>query len=437
MNTRRGFLRGWWLLAIAFPFLTLLVAIGGVLIAGQGGFTALRVPAGDDVPVSSDAATLARGQYLARLGNCTTCHSVRGGAPLAGGRPFVTPWGTLYSSNLTPDPDAGIGDWSLVEFRHAMKHGVSRHGALYPAFPFQNFQHLEPEDVEAIFAWLRSQPAVATPVPANRLEGIAGWRAAMMGWRMLFHRPKPLPEASERDADWQRGRYLVEGLGHCAMCHGQRGAWGSMEPMLRHAGGDIPGQGWHAPALDRDALARWNVPDLVEYLRTGVAPQAGAYGPMAEVIQSSLQHLTDEDARAIAIYLLDLPPAPKIARRAMYPVERARNLVGIASATLYETHCGDCHGADGRGRERVYPPLAGNPQVVATDPVNLIRVTLFGAAAPATAGNPAPHSMPPFTGRLSDADLIAILNHVRGSWGNDATAIGAKQLQAVRALPLE
>ncbi len=437
MSARRGFPRGWWLLAIAFPFVALLLAIGGVLIAGQGGFAALHVPAGESAPVSSDAATLRRGEYLARLGNCTTCHSVRGGAPLAGGRPFVTPWGTLYSSNLTPDPDTGIGDWSLAEFRHAMKHGVSRRGALYPAFPFQNFQHLETGDVDAIFAWLRSQPAVAAPVPANRLEGIAGWRAAMVGWRMVFHRPHPLAEVPARDADWQRGRYLVEGLGHCAMCHGQRGAWGSMVPMLRHAGGDIPGQGWHAPALDRDALARWRVPDLAEYLRSGVAPQASAYGPMAEVIQSSLQYLSADDARAIATYLLELPPAPKIARRPVYPVERARNLVGITSATLYNTHCGDCHGADGRGRERVYPPLAGNPQVLASDPVNLIRVTLFGAAAPTTAGNPAPHSMPPFTGRLTDADLIAILNHVRGSWGNDATAIGTTQLQAVRALPLE
>lgn len=437
MSARRGPLRGWWLLAIAFPFVTLLLAIGAVLVSGQGGLTALRVPKGDAATAAGDGTMPAHGEYLARLGNCTTCHTARGGAPLAGGRPFVTQWGTLYSSNLTPDPETGIGDWTQDEFRHAMKHGVSRHGALYPAFPFQNFQHLSNYDIDAIFVWLRGRPAVAMPVPENRLESLAGWRPAMIGWRMLFHRPSPLPEAPERDADWQRGRYLVEGLGHCAMCHGQRGAWGSMEPMLRHAGGDIPGQGWHAPALDRDALARWRVPDLAEYLRTGVAPQASAYGPMAEVIQSSLQYLTDDDARAMATYLLDLPPAPRIARRVVYPAEPASRWVGIASATLYEAHCGDCHGADGRGRERVYPPLAGNPHVMAADPVNLIRVTLFGAAAPTTAGNPAPHSMPPFTGRLSDEDLIAILNHVRGSWGNEATAINANQLRAVRALPLE
>ncbi len=437
MSTPRRLPRGWWLLAIGFPLVTLLVAIGGVLIAAQGGFAALRVPRTGPIAIPADAATLARGEYLARLGNCTTCHTVRGGPPLAGGRAFVTEWGVLYSTNLTPDAGTGIGDWSLAEFRHTMAHGVSRHGPLYPAFPFQNFQHLDSDDVDAIFAWLRSQPAVATPTPANRLESPAGWRPVLLAWRMLFHRPAPLPAAPARDADWQRGRYLVEGLGHCAMCHGRRGAWGSLQPALRHAGGDIPGQGWHAPALDRDALARWNVPDLADYLRTGVAPQASAYGPMAEVIQSSLQHLAAEDARAIATYLLDLPPAPRIARRAAYPVERARNLIGVSSATLYDTHCGDCHGADGRGRERAYPPLAGNPQVVAADPVNLIRVTLFGAAAPTTAGNPAPHSMPPFAGRLSDADLIAVLNHVRGSWNNDAAAITAQQLQAVRALPLE
>lgn len=437
MSASRGLPRGWWLLAIGFPLVTLVLAIGGVLIAGQGGFAALSVSRKGDAVVAGDAETLARGEYLARLGNCTTCHTTRGGELLAGGRAFVTEWGTLYSTNLTPDVATGLGDWSLAEFRHVMAHGVGRSGALYPAFPFQHFQHLETDDVDAIFAWLRSQPAIVSETPANRLEGIAGWRSAMIGWRMLFHRPQALPDAGIRSEGWQRGRYLVEGLGHCAMCHGQRGAWGSQEPLLRHAGSRIPGQGWYAPALDRDALARWTVPDLAEYLRTGVAPQASAYGPMAEVIQSSLQHASEADAQAMAEYLLELPPAPRFARRAMVPAERARNLVGASSAALYERHCADCHRTDGRGRERVFPPLAGNPQVTASDPVNLIRVTLFGAAAPTTAGNPAPHSMPPFTGRLSDEHLLTILNHVRGSWGNDASAITATQLQAVRALPLE
>ncbi|MCX7556032.1 c-type cytochrome [Xanthomonadaceae bacterium JHOS43] len=437
MSAPRRVRRAWWVLAIAFPLLTLIAAVGGVLIAGQGGFQALSVPHHGELKPATDAATLARGEYLARLGNCTTCHTRRGGAPLAGGRAFVTEWGTLYSTNLTPDADTGIGAWSLDEFRHVMAHGVSRNGPLYPAFPMQHFQHLDSADVDAIFAWLMSRPTIASDVPANRLEGIAGWRSAMLGWRMLFHRPQSLPDADAMGASWQRGRYLVEGLGHCAMCHGERGPWGSQEPLLRHAGSRIPGQGWLAPTLDRDTLSRWTVSDLARYLRTGTAPQASAYGPMAEVIQSSLQHLTEADALAMAEYLLDLRPAPRLARRAAPPAERARNLVGSHSLALYETHCADCHGGDGRGREGVFPPLAGNPQVTAADPVNLIRVTLFGAAAPTTAANPAPHSMPPFADRLPEADLIALLNHVRGSWGNDATAITPPQLQAIRTLPLE
>ena len=199
----------------------------------------------------------------------------------------------------------------------------------------------------------------------------------------------------------------------------------------------IPGQGWYAPALDKEALSRWTVEDLADYLRTGVAPQSSAYGPMAEVIYSSLQYLTPSDANAMAEYLLDgVAPVPARAVRRMMAVP-ARDTVNIASTRLYETHCAQCHGKQGEGRDRVYPPLANNPNVTAIDPMNLIRVTLFGAAAPTTEANPAPHSMPPFVGRVSDEELLSLINHVRGSWGNNAPTISHTQLNAVRSLPLE
>lgn len=434
--------RGWWVLILGFPLVALLLAVGGVLIGAQGGFDALRVPKaaqGESVP--TDAATVERGQYLATLGNCVTCHSTRSGEALAGGRAFPTGFGVLYSSNITPDPDTGIGRWTVEQFRHAMKHGVAPRGLLYPAFPFQNFQHLDPADVDAIFAWLQQQPAVSNTPPPNTLEGLASWRGALLGWRMLFHRPQPLREVPAQGEAWNRGRYLVEGLGHCDMCHGERAAYGSLSRQTHLAGSRIPGQGWYAPALNSEALARWDIASLATYLRTGTARHGAAYGPMAEVIYSSLQHLSVADAEAIATYITSLPPPRVVTSQRdalrLGPTVRARSLAGGPITVLYQRHCADCHGDDGAGRDGIYPPLAGNPNVMAEDPVNMIRVALFGAAAPVTAGNPAPHTMPPFIDQLDDEQLVALLNHVRGSWGNDASAITVSQLQAVRSLPLD
>lgn len=422
------------LMAFGFPLFVLLLVGCGYLIAAQGGLTALSVPEAGEDRIAEDATTLARGQYLARIGDCVACHSARGGAPLAGGRAFSTPWGTLYSSNLTPDPVNGIGAWSAAQFRHALRHGVGRSGLLYPVFPFESFQHLTDADADAIFAWLRSQPAVAGAPPAPALDGLAGWRSALIGWRMLFHRPWQLVSDPSRGERWNRGRYLVEGVAHCASCHGARGAYGALDRGRRFVGGRILGQGWVAPPLDREALANWSLDDLAGYLHSGVAPQASAFGPMAEVIGSGLRHLSQDDALAIAEYILSLPPLPQ---RPLPPQRPARESLGPTGTALYQTHCADCHGRDGRGRAQVYPPLDGNPQVVAADPVNLMRVTLFGAAPPTTPGNPAPHSMPPFTERLTEDELLAILNHVRGSWSNDAGMIQRHQLRAARALPPE
>lgn len=422
------------LMAFGFPLFMLAAVVTGFLIAAQGGPGALSPPGGDSSSVAADDETLARGEYLARIGDCVACHTARGGEPLAGGRAFATPWGTLYSSNLTPDAEHGIGGWSAGQFRHALAHGVGRSGLLYPAFPFESFQHLTAADADAMFAWLRSQPAVATSPPENTLSGVPGWRPALIGWRMLFFRPWELLPDPARGERWNRGRYLAEGIAHCTMCHGARNAFGAMDRSRRFVGGRIFGQGWVAPPLDGQTLAHWSVDDLAGYLRTGVAPQAGAFGPMAEVVGASLQYLSQDDAHAIAEYILSLPPLPQ---RPAPPAPPARAGIGPASTALYQKHCADCHGRDGRGRDRVFPPLDGNPQVVANDPVNLIRVTLFGAAAPTTAGNPAPHSMPPFADRVSEEELLTLINHVRGSWNNDAGAIRLHQLRAARALPLE
>lgn len=418
------------LLAIlALPLLLAALAIALVLLQRQGGLDALRVPVGGGMTLASDPATLARGEYLARLGNCRSCHTVRGGVAYAGGRSFPTPYGTVHSSNLTSDPEHGIGAWSPAEFRHAMRHGVSRNGVLSPVFPYANFAHLTDDDLDALLAHLRTVPPAATTPPDNTLDFPANLPGAMFGWRLLYYRPAPLPQAPDAPADWRRGQYLANAVGHCAMCHGERGTFSSLRDGDAFAGNRLPG--WYAPALDRDALQRYTHADLAHYLRAGVAPHSAAYGPMADVIFESLQHLTATDADALATYLQTLPPrpAPKAPRSGL------RSTGGNGDA-LYRQHCVDCHGDDGRGEPGKYPALAGSVSVTAPDPVNAIKVTLFGAMPPSTPLNPRPHTMPPFAQQLSSEEIAAIVNTVRERWGEPARAVTADDVRRLGGIAL-
>ncbi|HVJ61172.1 MAG TPA: c-type cytochrome [Tahibacter sp.] len=423
---------------IATPFVLLALAVGGALFGLQGGFAPYAVPepvAGDQTP-QADAATLAQGEYLARLGNCATCHTTRGGTPFAGGRAFVTDYGTIHSTNLTPDRATGLGDWSLDEFRHAMRHGVSRHGVLYPVFPYANFAVLNDGDLGALFGYLRSLAPVAAATPPNRLEFPASWRGALVGWRMLTYRPSAqAADDTRQSAQWNRGRYLVDGVGHCAMCHGERGTLGSLPREGYLAGGRIPGLGWYAPPLDERQLARFDVAQLAGYLRSGVSEQGAAYGPMAEVVYSSLRHLTDDDATAMAVYLKSVPAHPPPRSMSM-----AAPIGAVAAGNgrrLYEQHCADCHGRDGRGRGLDYPPLDRAVSMTAPDPVNAVRIVLYGAVAPTTAHNPRPYSMPPFAQKLDSADVAAIVSYVRAAWGRQPIPVSSDDVQRLHGLVLD
>lgn len=424
---------GYLLLALA-PLLLLALAVGGVLLARQGGLAPYRVPGGDGDTVATAPAQRAEGEYLAQIGNCISCHSTRGGVPFAGGRAFRTVYGTLFSTNLTPDPTTGLGDWSAAEFRHAMRNGVSRHGVLYPAFPYANFALLTDADLDALYAYLASLPPSASPTPPNRLEFPASWRPALVGWRMLHYRPADPDFGARQSPQWQRGRYLVDGLGHCAMCHGTRGERGSLPARGYLAGGTIPGLGWYAPALDQRQLERWSEAQLADYLRNGTSPHGDAYGPMAEVVYASLRHLREDDALAMAVFLKSVPA-------------RAHAIVPTPNATpgshdaegeaLYEQHCADCHGSDGRGKPQRYPPLVDAVAVTAPDPVNAVRLILYGAMPPTTAGNPRPHSMPAYVQRLDSAAIAAVTNYIRTRWGGRPSRIGAADVEAHHGIVLD
>ena len=369
-------------------------------------------------PLPADAASIERGAYLARAGNCQDCHTRRGGPAFAGGRGIPTPFGTVYSSNLTPDAQTGIGAWTAADFRRALHNGRSRDGRLlYPAFPYDAYTRISGADADALFAYLRSLPAVLQPNRAHDLRLPYDTQLALAVWRALYFRPARFVPDPSRPAAWNRGAYLVQGLGHCSACHAERNALGATRDAAALAGGLIPLQNWYAPGLHAQGAAP--PVDVAALLKSGVSDGAALLGPMAEVVLHSTQHLSDADLQAMATYLRALPPpaaAPSVAVEASaLPMQRG--------AQLYGDHCAGCHGDAGRGVARAYVPLAGNPAVLQEPPANLVQVVLGGAFAPSTAGNPRPFGMPPFATALSDEDIAAVLSYIRNSWGNRASAV--------------
>ena len=369
-------------------------------------------PARSELAPSAD--TLARGEYLVRAGNCMACHTSRGGAPLAGGRAIDTPFGAVYSSNLTPDPDTGLGGWQSQDFWHALHHGRSRNGRLLaPAFPYEHTSVITREDSDAMFAWLQSRPPVHQTVPAHTLTWPLGTQPALAIWRTLFFEARPFRPRPEQSAEWNRGAYLVQGLGHCAACHSPRNALGATAGVEQLSGGLMPVVNWYAPSLEDDretGLASTPVADIVRLLQTGQGRTASVSGPMAEVVQHSLQHLRTEDLQAMAVYLRSRAQRPDTPAAAP---ARIRASVIAHGARVYERHCATCHADQGQGVPGIYPALAGNRAVLLADPTNLVQTVLSGGYGPATAGHPRPFGMPPFVLELGDADIAAVLTHLR------------------------
>lgn len=379
------------------------------------------------------APQIERGAYLARAGNCQDCHTPRGAPPYSGGRGIPTPFGTVYSSNLTPDAATGLGDWTAAQFRRALHNGRSRDGRLlYPAFPYDSYTRIAADDADALFAYLRSVPAVVQANKSHQLRWPYNTQAALAFWRALYFRPARLAVDPAHSPEWNRGAYLVQGLGHCSACHASRNALGATRDALGLAGGLIPLQNWYAPALNaahEAGLAAWPMPRAVELLKTGVSEGAALLGPMAEVALHSTQHLTDADLQAMATYLKSLPQgtAPAAPQSEPAPAQMQRG------ALLYGEHCAACHGKAGEGLIGAYMPLAGNRAVMLASPANLVHVVLGGAFAASTAGNARPFGMPPFATVLGDEDLAAVLSYVRNAWGNRASAVQPQDINRWRS----
>lgn len=369
------------------------------------------------------AESVARGAYLVRVGNCMACHTERGGTPFAGGRPIETPFGTVYSTNLTPHPQAGLGAWSRGDFWRALHDGRSRDGRrLTPAFPYPNYTVVARADADAIYDYLRSLPAAGQPNRPHRLRWPYGTQAALALWRVLYFEPAPVLDRAPT-AERERGAYLVQGLGHCSACHGPRNALGAGSSLMDLSGGLIPMQNWYAPSLaspDEAGVAQWPLAQVERLLATGVSAAGTVLGPMAEVVLHSTQYLAPADLRAMAVFLQSLPQS---AARDGSPAPPPRPEVAVRGAKLYERDCAACHGERGEGVPGAYPALAGNRAVTLPVTANLVQVVLHGGFAPATAGNPRPFGMPPFATSLADRDVAAVLTHIRTSWGNRAAPV--------------
>jgi mono/diheme cytochrome c family protein len=410
--------------ALALLGVAVLVALAAVALE-------LREPGGVDLQAAAPLAMpeqLARGAYLARAGNCIACHTARGGVPYAGGRPIDTPFGTVYAGNLTPDDETGLGRWTPGQFWRALHHGRSRDGRLLvPAFPYPNYTQITRVDADALYAYLRSLPPQRQPNRAHALRFPYGSQPALAAWRVLFFAPGEYAPDPARDAQWNRGAYLVRGLGHCSACHAARNAFGATGgDSLELSGGLIPMQNWYAPSLASAAeagVADWPADDVVALLKHGTSVRGAVMGPMAEVVYRSTQHLADDDLRAMAAFLQSLPQAPVPAKPQASTYRDAALLA--RGGDVYAKHCADCHGERGEGAGATYPPLAGNRAVTMASSANLVRIVLAGGFAPATAGNPRPYGMPPFAHQLNDDDVAALLTWLRASWGHDAPPVSA------------
>jgi mono/diheme cytochrome c family protein len=376
---------------------------------------------------------VARGKYLAAAGDCVSCHTRRDGEPFAGGVGFETPVGTIYSSNITPDRETGIGQWTTADLRKAMHEGIGRGGKrLFPAFPYTAFTKVSDQDVDALYAYLVSLKAVRYSPPANGFLFSQRWAVSI--WNAIYFEPGRFVPDQGKPADWNTGAYLVQGLGHCGACHTPRNRLLAEDADRAFAGGSVtdevaPGKArrWSAVNLTpaRDGLAAWSVDELARYLKTGYSLRAGAFGPMVDVVANGTMQLTAEDVHAMATYLKALPP-----REGAWPPSAAGQ--PDLGASIYKERCEKCHMSSGRGGFLTAPPLAGSAIVQAEDPSSLVNIILYGQGSPHNLPANAWETMKAYADVLSDEQVAAAGSYVRASWKNRAAPVTASQVATQR-----
>jgi mono/diheme cytochrome c family protein len=399
--------------------------------------------AGSPSQAQQTATPTNKGEYLARAGDCVSCHSVRGGKAFAGGLRMGTPMGAIYSTNITPDPETGVGNYSLEDFDRAVRSGVAKDGHhLYPAMPYPSYAKITDDDVAALYTFfMKDVPAVRQANQPDEIPWYLSPRWPLAIWNAVFAPRTGFVIHQDRDAPWNRGAYLVEGLGHCGACHTPRGF--AIEEKALDDGSSSYLQGaeldaWSAPNLrgdKRTGLGGWSVEDVDEFLKSGHNGKAVAFGSMLDVVNNSTPYLTDDDTKAMAVFLKSLPATADQSPFA-YDDKTANSLQSGAAqqqgAATYLGACAACHGADGKGQAPFMPPLAGNPAVLDPDAASLVNLVLNGAEPLVVKGVPDAYRMPQFRIQLNDDQIAQVLSFVRGAWGNDAAAVSTDQVKKLR-----
>jgi mono/diheme cytochrome c family protein len=385
----------------------------------------LRQPIPDGTP---NVEQLRRGQYLTVAGDCMSCHLREGGEPLAGGLGLNTPFGVIYTPNITSDKETGIGNWTADQFYQAMHKGIDDEGSnLYPAFPYPWFTLVSREDDDAILAFLKTTPAVKYTPPDNNLMFPLGNRFLVKGWNLLYLSANEFKADPSQSPEWNRGAYLVNGLGHCGGCHTPKGALGADKSGQAFRGGTL--DNWVAPDLtanDRTGLGAWSIDDVTEYLATGRNSHAGAGGAMADVITYSTSLMSDADRRAMAVYLKQQAASPSAAGAPPDPGAMHRG------AAIYSDACASCHLENGVGQPRYFPPLGPNAMLQQADPIGLEHLILAGGRIGTSPTRPSPMTMPSFAWKLTDQEVADVSTFIRNSWGNQAAAVSVSDVQSAR-----
>jgi mono/diheme cytochrome c family protein len=416
-------------------------AAAGFAVAWRPAITAIEPPA----PSSFDTTLVKRGRELAAIGNCNDCHTVKGGGSFAGGLPVPTPFGTIYSSNITPDAETGIGRWSEAAFRRAMRSGVNRDGQhLYPTFPYDHFTNVSDEDDAALYAFLMTRPPVHAPAQANQLSFPLDQRLVIAGWKLLFLRRGSYRPDGTKSAEWNRGAYLVEGLAHCGACHTPRNGLGAERPDAQFAGGDV--DNWRAYAINAQSEAPipWDADALYAYLHQGWHSDHGtARGPMAEVV-SNLSSVSESDVRAIAIYMAGVfgAPTPNQKNQGEAALAQAKSPapmtlpsdVNATGASIYTAACATCH-ETGRAVPYGGVNLALSTALSSPDPRNAVNIVLSGIRPVQGERSPI---MPGFAASMNDDQISALLRFLRARFSNqppwsgvEKTVADARQTQTV------
>ncbi|NTJ11613.1 c-type cytochrome [Rhizobium lusitanum] len=403
----------------------------------------MRIPSSpfDDATVASAPVRGELGEYIARQADCVACHTTEHGLPFTGGLKMGTPLGFIFTTNITPDRETGIGSYTLAEFDNAVRRGVARDGRrLYPAMPYPSYAKMTDEDIRALYDFFMHG---VTPARQESRPSEIAWplnmRWPLAFWNIPFYDPLPFRPDPTKDAQWNRGAYLVQGAGHCGSCHTPRGLAMQEKALDQDSDRYLSGallDGWYAPSLRNDAntgLGRWSKEDIVRFLRSGRNQHGVVFGSMLEAFNNSTQFMSNEDLAAIAVYLKSLPGDPA---RDGWPWQ-SQEMAAIPSsnrpgAQTYAARCAFCHGNDGRGRGEWISPLAGVSSVLSPESASVVNIALNGSGRVVASGLPDTYRMPSFRQSLTDKELAEVLTYIRSSWGNSASAVSADSVAKLR-----